>query len=316
MKRGRAGERGIALLVVLWVMVIMMAMGLSFSYLVRADVNASRAFSEAARKKFCSQAGIERGVMELLYRQAALRSPELPDDFCRIDGTPFYGQVGTGLYALRISDESGKIPLNSLNEGNCAVLKNLLLNSGIDETRADTIVDSILDWKDPDDLHRLHGAESDYYLSLPNPYRAGNAAFETLEELLLVKGVTRELLFGDASRPGIIRCFTVYSGAERINVNAAGVAVLEAVPGIGREKATLIIDRRAEAPVSLADLQEILGGDFSKAAVYLTDKESPVFEIVSAGCLQSEADGIVTRAVVRIMGPDFSFLYYKCPGEK
>ena len=53
-----------------------------------------------------------------------------------------------------------------------------------------TIVDSILDWKDPDDFHRLQGAESDYYQSLPHPYKAKNGNFDTVEELILVKGVT------------------------------------------------------------------------------------------------------------------------------
>jgi len=309
------GEKGIALLVVLWVTVIMMVMGISFSWLVRADVNASRAFKEAAQKKFTAQAGIERGIMELLYRQAAMRKPVLEqDDFCRIDGTAFYGRFGAGFYALRISDESGKIPLNSMTESTSEVLKNLLMNFGIPEDSADTIVDSILDWKDSDELHRLHGAESDYYLSLPNPYRAGNSEFETLEQLLLVKGVTREALFGDGNRQGIIRYLTIYSGVERINVNAAPAAVLESVPGITREKAAQIIGKRAESPVTLADLQELLAGDFSRAAVYLTDKESSVYEIVAAGCLQSEADGVLTRAIVRIMEPDFNFLYYKCPG--
>lgn len=317
--RGFRGSKdgGMALLVVLWVTVAMMAMGLSFSWLVRADVNSSRVFREAAQKKFISQAGMERGIMELLYRQAALRKPALErQDICRIDGTPFYGRFGIGFYALRISDESGKIPLNGMTDRSSAVLKNLLLNHGMDEARADTIVDSILDWMDDDELHRVSGAESDHYLSLPSPYRAGNSEFEALEQLLMVNGVTKEILFGDGERQGIIRYLTIYPGTEKINVNAAPPAVLESVPGIGRAKAALIIGKRNESAVTLGDLQELLADDYRRASPYLTDKESSVFEVVSTGCLRDEADGVVTRSVIRMTGPDFIYLYYKCPGEK
>ncbi len=104
---------------------------------------------------------------------------------------------------------SGKISLNALTDISGIILKNLLVNQGVSPEDADTIVDSILDWKDADDLHRLHGAESDYYLSLPNPYKAGDVPFETLEVLALVKGVTPEILYGTEKKRGIIHFLTL-----------------------------------------------------------------------------------------------------------
>src|SRR5207247_1078297 len=69
----------------------------------------------------------------------------------------------------------------------------------------DDIANSILDWMDPDDEPRSNGAENDYYQTLPNPYRAKNGPLDTIEELLLVKGVTPQLLFGnDRNRNGIL----------------------------------------------------------------------------------------------------------------
>ncbi|MEZ6147747.1 MAG: type II secretion system protein GspK [Planctomycetaceae bacterium] len=56
--------------------------------------------------------------------------------------------------------------------------------------------DSILDWIDADDLPREFGAESEYYQELPNPYRPRNSLPTTLDELLLVRGVHRALLYG------------------------------------------------------------------------------------------------------------------------
>jgi general secretion pathway protein K len=112
-----------------------------------------------------------------------------------------------GYYTIGITNEAGKVDINTTSE---LILRNLLLNLGLDLDKADIIVDSVMDWKDPDDLHRLHGAEDDYYISLPNPYKTKNANFETLEELLLVKGMTPEILL-DEGKKGIIDFLTVNS---------------------------------------------------------------------------------------------------------
>src|SRR5205085_1490314 len=67
------------------------------------------------------------------------------------------------------------------------------------------IANSIVDWIDQDNTPRDGGAENDYYSSLPTPYRCKNGPLESLEELLLVKGVTPQLLFGsDFNRNGVV----------------------------------------------------------------------------------------------------------------
>jgi DNA uptake protein ComE-like DNA-binding protein len=67
------------------------------------------------------------------------------------------------------------------------------------------VADAILDWLDEDDETREVGAEYDYYSSLDPPYAPKNGPFETVEELLLVRGVTPDLLFGrDVNRNGMI----------------------------------------------------------------------------------------------------------------
>ena len=58
------------------------------------------------------------------------------------------------------------------------------------------IIDAILDWLDPDDIARPNGAEREYYSGLSHPYAPKNGPFESVEELLLVKGVTPQLLYG------------------------------------------------------------------------------------------------------------------------
>jgi type II secretory pathway component PulK len=64
----------------------------------------------------------------------------------------------------------------------------------------DPLPDSIFDWKDADSTVEDDGAEDEYYLAQPQPYRAKNDAFEAVEELLLVRGAYPELLYGDGTR--------------------------------------------------------------------------------------------------------------------
>ncbi|MCH5374078.1 MAG: type II secretion system protein GspK, partial [Planctomycetes bacterium] len=67
------------------------------------------------------------------------------------------------------------------------------------------IADAILDWLDEDDEPREFGAELEYYSSLSPAYAPKNGPLETVEELLLVRGVTPQLLFGaDVNRNGMV----------------------------------------------------------------------------------------------------------------
>ncbi len=67
------------------------------------------------------------------------------------------------------------------------------------------VADAILDWLDDDDEARPNGAELEFYSTLPTPYAPKNGPIDSVEELLLVRGVTPQLLFGvDANRNGVI----------------------------------------------------------------------------------------------------------------
>ena len=67
------------------------------------------------------------------------------------------------------------------------------------------VADAIMDWMDEDDDTREYGAEYDYYQGLSSPYTPTNGPFNTVEELLLVQGVSPQLLFGaDVNRNGMV----------------------------------------------------------------------------------------------------------------
>lgn len=310
-------SRGIALIMVLWVLAVLMVIVLSFSYLSRTESLAAVSFRQGVEKKFLAEAGIQRAVMEIIYRRM---NPNVQTDVegvetWRVDGTPYTIAIGDDHYTVAITDESGKINLNTLNDTSVIILKNLLTNMGVEGTQADTIADSVLDWKDPDDLVRLNGAESDYYMSLPNPYKAKNANFDTLEELLLVKGMTPAILYGDGTKKGIIDFLTVNSNSSQISVGAAPREVLMAIPGITADVVEAIMNAR-ENPVDYAaavkGLAAVVQAPYNQ---FITPGTmGNVFSIESSGFKGDAKGGYTIKATVNIEGDNtFKYKYYKSP---
>ena len=114
----------------------------------------------------------------------------------------------TGLMAgvrYGLEDESARINLNALTLADSFTTnggRTLLMSlPGMTED----VADSIMDWIDEDDETREYGAEYDYYQSLDPPYSPKNGPLDTVEELLLIRGVVPQLLFGqDANRNGMV----------------------------------------------------------------------------------------------------------------
>jgi general secretion pathway protein K len=305
-------EKGIALLTVLWVLTVLMVIVFSFSYMARTETLSTLSFKEGMEKKFLAEAGVQRGILELFYRKENINKV-LTEDLMvwTVDGRPYYGEIGDGKFTVKILDESGKLDINAAPE---LLLRNLLGTLGIEGTTRETIVDSILDWRDKDDLHRLNGAESDYYLSLPNPYKAKNSDFETLEELLLVKGVTREILYGDGKNKGLINFLTVF-GTSKININAASKEVLMAIPGISAEMVEEILNYRQKQEIKI--IQEIGGSVVVNQALmgpYITTAQGNVFTIESSGYKEKPQSGYAIRTTVNLLtNKQYKILYYKTP---
>jgi hypothetical protein len=118
-----------------------------------------------------------------------------------------------------VEDEEGKININMLE---AKVLSPFFQKAGgMEQEQADEVSYAIVDWRDTDDSlsHPEYGAESDYYEDLDTPYESKNYKFESLEELLLVRGVTPELF--EKVKPFI----TIY-GTGVVNINTAPREVL------------------------------------------------------------------------------------------
>jgi general secretion pathway protein K len=258
------GDHGVILIALLWILTAIAVIALSFSRESFVEVSAARNARDLSDSYFIARAGISFTVYKLLerryiprVRQLQLEAPPEPIDLGTISG-----QFGDGVYDVEIQDESGKLNLNFVSEEQ---LRLIVAAAGIDKREGDVIVDSILDWRDTDNLHRINGAEDDYYMSQPIPYKSKNGRFDTVEELLLVRGVTRDYFYGHPEkmpdgtavyRYGLWRFFTVYAPPnQRINVNFAPFEVLMSIPGMPPQAAQSIIERRKAKP--FATIEEI-----------------------------------------------------------
>jgi general secretion pathway protein K len=265
-------ERGVALLMVLWVFLVLTVLVGEFSRGMRDDAVATQNLAEEIQARGVAMAAINLG----LYRTLRDRETDTEDETVTDtdqeerwlpDGTWHDGSYGGGRYSVRLVDEGGKIALNRADE---TLLRRVFANLGLDEDTQESLTDAILDWRDPDSLVRLHGAEDEYYLGLPQPYTAKNWQFDSVEELLLVRGMTRELVFGapssaaerrDQSLIPLKEIFSVFSKTANINVRMAPKAVLRALLGGAEEDVDDLIAVRAGDPASALTLVRAKIGD-------------------------------------------------------
>ncbi len=254
-------ESGIALILVLWVMVLLIALGTEFALSMKTEVNTTRNFKEDAETYYLAKAGINLAKAEILsdaqfhswteekgYIFGPVSSnkdedkgeptPKVqPGEELEAPEPPQRTELplGKGFIHYSIRDENGKIDINTASRD--ILIKALAANGLPLGSDRDTIVDSILDWIDKNDQHRANGAESDYYQGLSPAYSAKNGPLDSLEELLKIRGVTPELFYGSEeyqsqessgteNAPGLARIFTV-QGVIQFNSNTAERAVLE-----------------------------------------------------------------------------------------
>lgn len=214
--RSLGSESGIALFLVLWVLTLLSVIVGEFCHAMRAEVNITRNFKEETQAYYIAEAGLNRAVAELIRNEVIppkVKSPysegeEEEEEEIRwrinteIPPVPF----GGGQFEVNIGNESGKV---NINQADMQLLGMMLGGFDLEDMDKDVIVDSILDWRDKDHFHRLNGAEDDYYLSLPDPYECKDGDFDSVEELLLVRGVTAEMFFG-----GLRDMVTVYQDKD------------------------------------------------------------------------------------------------------
>lgn len=260
--------RGIALVLVLWVIALLTVMALGLTAAQRTESTLTANALDGARFRAAADAGIAYAILNLLappnpdldVAAASARDgggqPQewLPDDLPR---SWSFAEVSL---SISVSNEASRIDLNNAD---AKTLTALLMVLDVPENEAVALADRILDWRDLDDLVGLNGAEDSAYAAEGLPYGAKDGPFTSVEELRQVLGVTPELYARLAPE------LTVDSGVDQVDQQFASAAVLAAVQGVPMEDARAIVAERTEPQL----------GTRAGSAAAVSGRGGPVYRI-------------------------------------
>lgn len=300
---GRHRKRGAVLVGLLWCLVLLSVLVVGILHSARTDFMVARNHADRVQARYLAMAGIER-AKALLYKDARERSRSGQSHNGSLFNAPQHFRdvaYGRGNYRVMrtgrqdegggvifgVSDEESRLNLNTAEAADLGKLEGMTPD----------LPPAILDWRDGDNEVTPGGAEGDYYLAVRPPGRPRNAPFLSVRELLQVRGMPRDMLFGggtgDVGLPemddsgegggdgeaaagppsptlapgGWAAALTVHSGVrnlsatgqERVNVQTADEAALTGVRGITSEIAKAIIAHRGQNRFSsLADLLDVV----------------------------------------------------------
>ncbi|HIF62802.1 MAG TPA: hypothetical protein EYG16_02155 [Deltaproteobacteria bacterium] len=263
----KSRQAGVALILVVWTFAALSVMAAEFARAMREDARRAGNFERSTRARYVGVAAVNEVLLLLTERAGKSRRNRSKDEeeeeeqvgpldmLVQGDGQWVRSRFLGHPCEVRVSDEGGKLALNAIDR---EAVEEIMMNLGYTELEAETVADSIADWRDGDDLHRVNGAEDQYYESLSRPYVAKNGPFDSLEELLLVRGVSPFVFYGDSELPGLRDIFSVYHDSKRLNSSTVPAAVMMALSGVEKEEAWGFSDERAvegrDVPPALREL--------------------------------------------------------------
>jgi general secretion pathway protein K len=278
-------ERGIALIIVMISIVVLTILAAGFAYSMKVETKLARNANSEAELEWLGRSGVEYARWVLAN---SLLDPTQPYDSLDqpwATGSGWLGPtnnpiaevqnpftLGRGTVSWKIVDLERKYNINAPEQVLQQVLPQALTLMGVAPGDATPLVNSVLDWIDPDDQTHVQGAETEYYQGLTPPYVAKNGPIDDISELLLIKGMLPEIYYGisatnfqpsyysqqrdrfgrqqnvlPAVSVGLVDLFTPLSDGK-ININTASAEVLQLIPGVDPIIAEAIVSGRAGEP--------------------------------------------------------------------
>jgi general secretion pathway protein K len=235
--RQQTEERNMPVIAVIWGLGLLAAIALSLSWNGNVSYGMVRNSLEAAQVNAVVEAATNRAVVALLDAR--------PDRRWKTDSTPYdFAFEGTRI-KVSMQDELGKIDLNQAEE---SAIVNLLQSVGLDPSSATELADKILDWRTTTSLKHLNGAKELEYRASGNAFQPRNGPFQSVDELLLVMGMTAEIF------RRVEPALTVYSGHQFIDPQVAPREALQALPNMTPDAIAAALAARASLPSDGATL--------------------------------------------------------------
>lgn len=178
-------RRGSALIMAMMVVLVVVGLVVALAPVVRVDVRAAGHAADNQRALYLARGGVNLALAALQQDDPSVDG--LDEDWATLGQQGQYAYpLGQGQFRLQVIDASSLLDINQADQATLQLLP------GIDPTT----VDAILAWRGQTGTNNTAGGSSEDYESLPRPYREKAAPFDSVEELLLVQGVTPLLLYG------------------------------------------------------------------------------------------------------------------------
>jgi type II secretory pathway component PulK len=264
MKRRPLRQRRGFLLVIVLIVVMVLALGAyAFSELMLSHREATQLSGRQSQCRLSVDSGVENVRLFLAQNKDSQRqsgglynNPEVFRGALVVDDpeaqfrsrftviAPAVDQEGNlGGVRYGVENESTRLNINSLlmiDKQSPGAARQLLM--ALPNCTPD-IADAILDFMDKDSDTREYGAEADYYSGLTPPYAPKNGQFDTVEELLLVRGITPQLLFGlDINRNGVVDSFEDTGGPTTVTTSTETASLSSLTSGGTGETITIEAD--------------------------------------------------------------------------
>lgn len=238
-----------ALLTTLVILFALTSLSFLFYRSVFATYAVSRNFADRVALHNLSLSGIYLAVSTLVEDRHESGYDSLHEDWALLGEKKTIFPEKEAKTTVHIVDLNSRLSVNNLvnpqgtgiNPQYATFFYHLLNNApfDVDSLTAAKIVAAIVDWQDKNDgdavtsFHGQLGAESSYYDSLTPPVSCKNEPIETIDELLLIRGVSRKLLYGEKGKPGLAEYIAVtppvFDVQPPVNINTASREVLMAI---------------------------------------------------------------------------------------
>ena len=265
-------NKGLALIVVLWVTTLLTIMASSFALTIQRETAITGGLKEKAQAFALAEGGVNYAILMLLSKDTEKR--------WQANNSLYEIEFAGKRIRILIADESGKININLASKEQ---LQQLFSSLDVDETLADSLSDAVLDWRDKDELHAINGAEKQQYEEAGLKYSPRNDLFKSVEEVQMLMGMT----------PGIYQQLegkiSVYTNNKELNPVTATREVLLTLPDVNAEMVDEYLLQRAESQRN--------GDTVAKPDWYNGGGNSNVYMIIAEAMM----DQNVTEKIMAIM---------------
>jgi general secretion pathway protein K len=170
-------ERGFALLIVLWSMVLLALLGSTITAAGRSESRIAGNLLASAQAEAAADGAVAQTVFHLIDGSGKAWVP---------GPTPYRIQVGGCAVVVTLADQRGKIDPNSVPPG---IISALLRDQGVAAAEAKDVADALTDWRSAD-----NAGLTPAYTEEGRRYGPPHEAFESLDEIALTAHVTPRIL--------------------------------------------------------------------------------------------------------------------------